>query len=200
MDNRWKLYQSHPSFVLGFHGTESQTVEDVVSRRTKHLKQSAGKYEWLGHGVYFWENDPARAHDWAETGKSKSKIKDPAIVGAVIDLGRCLDLTTLSGLNEVKEAYALLKAAYTKAGKDLPKNDGGLGNPRRELDCQVIQALHIIRSKNGLPAYDSIRSFFPEDQDLYDNAGFRAKNHIQICVCNVAQGIKGYFVPIDSQA
>ena len=77
MDSSWNLYQSQPSFVLGFHGAETQTVEALIAEPTKHLKQSAGRYEWLGHGIYFWENDPLRAYEWATAGNAKSKIKEP---------------------------------------------------------------------------------------------------------------------------
>ena len=110
MANSWLLYQTQPSFILGFHGTEQATVTSLVSDPSKHLKPSAGKYEWLGHGIYFWENDPQRAYEWASTGNAKSKIKSPDAVGAVPDLKLCLDLTTRSGLEEVAEAYAIVKA------------------------------------------------------------------------------------------
>ncbi len=46
--------------------------------------------EWLGHGIYFWENDPQRALEWAQDGSSKSKIKQPSVVGAVWNLELCL--------------------------------------------------------------------------------------------------------------
>ncbi len=48
----------------------------------------------LGNGIYFWENSPARTSLGAE-GESKqpdSKIEQPAMPGAVIDLGNCLNL------------------------------------------------------------------------------------------------------------
>lgn len=193
-DNPWALYQRHPAFVLGFHGTEQDTVDSVVNGKV-HLEKSAGKYEWLGHGVYFWENDPQRGLEWAENGKSKKRIKNPAVVGAVIDLGLCLDLTTRTGLDEVARAHETLCATYAKAEQDLPQNNGGEDKFMRELDCQVIQTLHQYRKDNGLPAYDSVRAPFPEGLPLYEGAGFRLNNHIQIAVANIAC-IKGYFRPM----
>lgn len=103
----WEAYQFHPSFVLGFHGTERDTVDKVVAQKSQvHLAHSTKSYDWLGHGVYFWENDPARGLGWAATGKKNGKIKKPDVVGAIIDLGHCLDLTTQTGLEEVQLAYA----------------------------------------------------------------------------------------------
>jgi len=196
--NLWALYQRHPSFVLGFHGTEESLVDKVVAGKTGHLKKSDGKFEWLGHGIYFWENDPQRGMEWAQSGGNpKNKIKKPCVAGAIIDLGHCLDLTTRMGLDEVAEAHAILCDSYAKVLKSLPVNAGGKDQFKRELDCQVIQALHLYRKENGLPPYDSVRAPFPEDEPLYDGAGFRKRNHIQIAIINT-DCIKGYFHPIMS--
>lgn len=197
MASPWALYQRYPSFVLGFHGTEESVVDEVVTGKTIHLKKSDGKYEWLGHGIYFWENDPQRGLEWAQSGNPKGDIVEPAVAGAIVDLGLCLDLTTRMGLDEVAQAYATLRDSYTKAGKTLPQNTGGKDQVKRELDCQVIEALHLYRKDKKLPRYDSVRALFPEDGPLYEGAGFRTRNHIQLAIINT-DCIKGYFRPIKS--
>lgn len=197
MASPWALYQRYPSFVLGFHGTEKSLVDEVVAGKTDHLKKSDGKYEWLGHGIYFWENDPQRGLEWAQSGNTKNKIDEPDVAGAIIDLGLCLDLTTRMGLDEVAEAYAMLHDSYAKAGKTLPLNTGGKDKFKRELDCQVIQALHLYRKDHKLPPYDSVRAPFPEDDPLYEGSGFRIRNHIQLAIITT-DCIKGYFRPIIS--
>ena len=195
MANDWALYQRHTAFVLGFHGTEDSIAEQVVTRQIAHLDHSQGRYEWLGHGIYFWENDPQRALEWAQEGNAKKKIKDPSLIGAVIDLGLCLDLTTRTGLDEITQAHATLVASYAASGQTLPSNTGGKDRFKRELDCQVIEALHLYRADKGLARYDSVRAPFPEDEPLYEGAGFRMRNHIQIAVIS-PECIKGYFRPI----
>ncbi len=196
MNNDWVLYQHRPGLVLGFHGTEQKTVHQLVTRENAaHLKPSKGKNEWLGHGMYFWENDPQRALEWAENGNPKKPIQEPDVLGAVIDLGLCLDLTSRTGLDEVAEAHATLAAIYDAVGFALPQNMGGAEKLNRELDCQVIQALHEYRKGRGQPAYDSVRAPFPEAGELYPGAGFRMRNHIQIAIIN-SKCIKGYFRPI----
>lgn len=196
MTNPWSPYQRQPSFVLGFHGTDRTVVDDVVSSKIKHLNKSEDTTEWLGHGVYFWENDPARAFEWAKHGKTKGAITTPDAVGAVIDLGFCLDLTTMTGLQEVEAAYATLSKTYQLAGLELPKNTLGVDKVKRELDCAVIQALHRERAERGVKQYDSVRALFPEDKPLFDESGFRRRNHIQICIIKPEKCIKGYFKPI----
>lgn len=65
-------------------------------------------------------------------------------------------------------------------------------------DQSVVEA--VIAGKTELLAstndYDWLGNgiYFCEGQELYPNAGFREKNHIQICVCN-PNCIKGYFLP-----
>jgi hypothetical protein len=53
---------------------------------------------------------------------------------------------------------------------------------------------YIIRLDNKESAYDSVKGVFWEGDELYPNAGFREKDHIQICVRN-PNCIKGYFLP-----
>lgn len=196
MSDVWELYRWQPSFVLGFHGTDAGVVEAVVQSPQEGLKKSESTTEWLGHGVYFWEQDPGRALDWASNGKTKGTVTKPDVVGAIIDLGYCLDLTTISGLEEVRQAYETLRDSYDLAGVPLPRNTGGADRLKRELDCAVIQSLHLYRKERGMRPYDSVRAPFPEAAFLYDESGFRAKNHIQVCVINTVQCIKGYFKPI----
>ena len=41
-------------------------------------------------------------------------------------------------------------------------------------------------------SYDTVRGAFWEGEELYPNAGFKEKNHVQIVVRN-QESIKGYF-------
>ena len=128
---------------------------------------------------------------------SCSSIKTPAVVGAIIDLGYCFDLTDSLYLAELRNAYEIFKESCKNINKPLPTNVS-FGNSTdlllRRLDCSVVQtALELNKKANSHP-YDSVKGVFWEGQELYPNAGFREKNHIQICVCN-PNCIKGYFLP-----
>ena len=57
------LYSTRPNLLLGFHGCDKQLAEDVVSGKTP-LKASTNDYDWLGWGIYFWENNLERAKEW----------------------------------------------------------------------------------------------------------------------------------------
>jgi len=53
----------------------------------------------------------------------------------------------------------------------------------------------IFEKYNSNPAFiDSVRGMFPEGRELYQNAGFKTHNHIQLCIIN-PNCIIGYFDP-----
>jgi hypothetical protein len=68
----------------------------------------------------------------------------------------------------------------------------------RHLDCAVAETLHQLRERQDLPPYDTVRGVFWEGREIYPSAGFREKNHIQICVRNPSC-IKGFFLPAGPQ-
>lgn len=89
---RWHKYQKKPSVVPGFHGT-TKTIAESVLCDSGALEISNNDYNWLGKGIYFWEGDPSRAMLWAENKCARRvPVEQPAVVGAIIDLGNCLTL------------------------------------------------------------------------------------------------------------
>jgi len=184
--------------VFGFHATKAETAKALVETPGSAFKPSENNYDWLGHGMYFWENSPHRAERFARD----RRIPNAVVIGAVLDLGHCLDLTDSESLSYLSTAYQVLKATLEAAGEPLPNNT----SPKfccshdlliRELDCAVINFLHAQRRrdmKKKQQAYDSVRGVFWEGEDLYPGAGFKEKNHIQICIRN-PNCIKGFFYP-----
>lgn len=200
MKQKQSLYSKRSNLVIGFHGCDQSVLEKVLSGQ-ECLSPSLNDYDWLGHGIYFWENNEARALKYAKECMERpaSSIKKPAIIGAVIDLGYCMDLTDSEYLDELKDAYDLLSSIHKNTGEPLPENKKtGKSSDLliRKLDCAVIEAVHTINSRSELPPYDSVKGVFWEGKELYPNAGFREKNHIQICVRN-PNCIKGFFFPRD---
>lgn len=50
------MYTVTPGLVFGFHGCD-QAVADAVIQSKDVLRPSKNSYDWLGHGIYFWENN-----------------------------------------------------------------------------------------------------------------------------------------------
>jgi len=179
---------------LGYHGCDNSVAEGLISGQP--FKPSSNDYDWLGPGVYFWEVNPQRGLDFAreKAARKGSSVRTPAVVGAVIDLGLCLDLSTHRGIEMLKAAHRSLAETFDALHESLPKNDGDL--LRRRLDCAVVRRLHSILEDQGRPL-DTVRGVFVEGPEIYPSAGFRTKTHVQIAVRNL-KCIKGVFrVPDD---
>ena len=188
---------SNPGFVLGYHGLDRELGEKILTGE-QGLIPSENAYDWLGHGIYFWEEDYNRAEEWAKERMKRpgSKIKNPFVIGAVIDLGGCLNLLRREDMRLLRGGYKLLGKLQALKGEPLPENTGGSDRLKRELDCGVVQAVHTIRKMEDEPDFDTVRGMFQEGDEPYPGAGFTEKNHIQICVRNL-DCIKGYFLPLD---
>lgn len=187
------MYEKLPNLVLGFHGCDKSTYEKVLFHQD-NLKSSDNKYDWLGNGIYFWENSYQRAYDWA---LNNSKYKEPAVLGAVIDLGYCLNLTDYHSADILKRGYELLKVRCSTLGVDLPQNRKSKTREDillRDLDCAVIQQIHEYNYESENKSYDSVRGVFIEGGEAYPGAEFREKTHIQLCILN-PNCIKGFFSP-----
>ncbi len=183
--------------MLGYHGCDKAAAETLLSGTP--FKRSQNDYDWLGPGIYFWEANPIRGLEFAAEARDKRRnlnIKDPFVIGAVIDLGLCLDLTTSAGVQQVARAHQELTKIVETAGAEMPKNSGDA--LRRNLDCAVIRTFHFIRENSGDPAVDSVRGVFQEGAPIYEGSGFHQKTHIQISVRN-PECIKGVFRVPESQ-
>lgn len=187
------MYQKLPNLVLGFHGCHRDVFQEVTSGET-HLKSSDNDYDWLGNGIYFWEQNYTRAYEWAVHRFGS----DAAVIGAVIDLGYCLNLTDSASAEILRQGYAILhyRCEITKA--DLPQNKRSPKSQDillRHLDCAVIQQIHDFNRTMEKPEFDSVRGIFTEGGPVYEGAAFLEKTHVQLCVRN-PNCIKGYFVPL----
>ena len=163
------------------------------------FRPSENDYDWLGRGIYFWEANPRRGIEFYKEARTRKGLStdDAMVVGAIIDLGHCLDLCTSTGVEAIKEAYGLVKSAFDQIEMPMPENTVGPDLLVRKLDCLVINALHESRADNQLPPFDSVRGIFQEGDALYPTSGFRERTHVQIAVCEPAQ-IKGVFRVPDS--
>ena len=189
------MSRTSPAFVLGYHGCDAGVAEQVFSGGS--LRASSNVYDWLGKGVYFWEADPDRAMFWAEEQKLRGRISEPAVVGAIIDLGKCLNLSTHEGAGLAKDAYQAYCQLRDGEGKPLPQNTNprGLSGPDRllrKLDNAIISQVHHSLKQAGIEPFDTVRAMFREGDPIYPDAGFWQKTHVQIAVRNM-DCIIGYF-------
>jgi hypothetical protein len=187
--------------ILAYHGCSFETAQELLGGSP--FQPSTRDYDWLGSGSYFWEKDVLRAYQWAT--EPRRKLDHPSVVGAAIELGNCLDLTTQSGITAVKVAYDKFIWTAERDGTPIPENVDpamGCGGDKiiRRLDCAVMNYLYEIaetaqESDPKSQPYTTVRALFPEGSELYPGAGFREKTHIQICVREPEQILGVFRIP-----
>jgi hypothetical protein len=187
--------------VLAYHGCSFETAQELLGGSS--FQPSTQDYDWLGSGSYFWENDVLRAYQWST--EARRNFDHSSVVGAVIELGHCLDLTTQSGITAVKQAYDEFILTAEENGIPIPQNvdpakESGGDKILRRLDCAVMNYLFEIaetaqESDPKSQPYATVRAMFPEGGELYPGAGFRDKTHIQICVREPEQILGVFRIP-----
>lgn len=48
--------------VYGYHGTNTEAAATIIQQG---FNVSSNDYDWLGTGVYFFQDAPVRAWEWA---------------------------------------------------------------------------------------------------------------------------------------
>ena len=158
--------------VVGYHGTRFESAEEITT--TGRFSPSTNDFDWLGHGVYFWEYAPLRAWQWAR----EKYGTDAAVVEARIELGYCLDLTDIRYTDSLRTAYDGLREAYIRTGAVLPVNK----KKAHRLDCLVINYL----CGFILDTCETVRGPFLEGDPIYDGSALLSQSHVQLVVRNSA--------------
>lgn len=203
------MYYNKNSLIIGFHGCDA-AVRDTLLMVPDVIQKSEEPHDWLGHGVYFWENNYDRALEWAQDKARRGTIKEPAVIGAVLSLDHCFDLLDSRFIKMVQVYYKLMTASYQAANRELPANKDSRGDVHqdrvlRELDCAVIEFMHqkireqiaediATKGFTSFTAFDSARGVFTEGGPAFQGAGIQLKSHSQICIRNL-NCIKGFFMP-----
>lgn len=189
------MARHQPFQIIGYHSCDREIGLKIING-IEELKPSNNSWDWLGDGIYFWEQNPERALEYAiESSKgtqyNKVPIKTPFVIGAIIQLGNCLNLVESESLSILSEAYIGLKKLHKETCKTMPVNSKSV----RKLDCAVIRYVHQTRKETSQQSYESVRSAFSEGGKVYPTASFTQRHHIQVCVIN-PNLIKGYFLPL----
>lgn len=183
-----------PFEISAFHSCDKEVGLRILNGEDD-LIASENEWDWLGPGIYFWEQNPARALEYAVEcaagqQKNRTRINTPFVIGAIIELGNCLNLLEPASIKMVKKVHNEFIETCKNNGASIPTNKGAI----RKLDCSVIKWVHKSTEENQLPTYDTVRSAFNEGGQIYPASNFYDRLHIEICVRNSTL-IKGYFLP-----
>lgn len=199
------MYQIKDNFLLGFHGCDEETCHRLINSPNEfYFKKNP--YDWLGHGMYFWENNEKRAWQWAHEKHKQGKINQPAVLGAVINPGHCCNfLDSKYTENLIVHYQDMIKNVGVLPKNRDVKSDAYNDKLLRELDCSVIEYMHYYmrceqeKEKQKLGCiltqnFDTVRCAFIEGAPAFPGAAIKLKSHIQICVRN-PNSILAFFRP-----
>ncbi|WP_436076147.1 hypothetical protein [Acidovorax delafieldii] len=203
--------------VLGFHGCDITTRDGFVRGEIKPII-SSNPYDWLGNGFYFFEGDWSRALKLAKSSHerpalllTRKPIATPAVVGAVLEVDRWLDLTTQAGIADFTRAAEALVSGSEERGTPQPHNkaafDGDKDLLHRAFDKAACNMVHVFRGLLHEQAlkdqvteeiiasapYQATRGAFEQGGLVSTGSSVCADTHIQIAVQDLTC-IKGWFL------
>ncbi len=156
--------------VFGYHGTSIRAAEAVI-RNGFRLSQNS--YDWLGDGVYFFQDAPSRAWDWANS----RHPDEPAVVGAELRLVDCMDLLDTDWSPVLADAYNAYIGLLKETGLTPPVQTGGA----HRLDREVINYAIGVLTRNGIEI-SCVRGAFVEGMPVYSGSALFDRTHVQISV------------------
>ncbi len=168
--------------VLGYHGCPADRIDSLTfirgliagTNRVEEWLPSSNEYDWLGGGIYFWEFGPRRARQWAG--------EDGEVVGALIQLGNCFDLTDPGCERVLRKTYDKIASTFADEKKPMPTNEAA-GGFARKLDRLIVdQAMSFTDSATNGRGFQSVRSAFEEGDEAFPGSKLRTQTHIQIAV------------------
>jgi hypothetical protein len=164
--------------VVAFHGTRRASADALVCGAP--FSRSENDDDWLGHGTYFWEHAPQQAWWWAA---KRYGDADSAVVGALIRLGRCLDLLDPANSDLLRSTYEEMSAAVRSIGRQPKQN----GNHHKFMDCFVFNLFFDKLERAGY-AVESTRAVFVPTaagkglDRLWLRSGVFGGSHIQLSI------------------
>jgi hypothetical protein len=178
-----------PLRVYGYHGTNREKAQEIIDGG---FNLSTNDYDWLGTGVYFFQDAPVRAWTWARERYPDS----PAVIKSELALENCIDLLDIDWYPIFRETYAMFVSAYQKANVPLPRQNPERSKAHR-LDCAFFNYIveKILESQDE--PIGSIRAVFNEGDRIYPNSAIFDRSHIQISIRDLSLIKKTYLIEED---
>jgi hypothetical protein len=162
-------FEDYHRTVVGYHGTGLTAALRIVNR-VEGFRWTRRDYDWLGHGIYFWEYAPEQALNFAKirqeqfkrkknpTAEDTRRANEPlAVVACMIRLGFCLDLLETENEEYLLDIFAEYQESMRLVGEEPPKNT----RKYRNLDCDVFEyAYKVIKDSDHNAVVDTARGVY----------------------------------------
>ena len=155
--------------VRGHHGTSATAATSILR---EGFRASRNAYDWLGDGVYFFQDAPARAQEWATTLHGP----DAAVIESSIRLANCMDLLDISWAQFLADSYNSFLRALKQTGRRLVQTTGA-----HRLDRAVINYAVGVLGEQGIQIR-AVRAAFSEGRPVFPGSALYDRAHVQIAV------------------
>lgn len=160
-----------PLRAIGYHGTSRQAAL-VVLRDGFRISRNA--YDWLGDGIYFFQDAPNRAREWA----TQRYGDDGVVIRSIIRLDDCLDLLDIQSNSLLEDAYSSFIELSRQFGTPLPRQTVGA----HRLDRAVVNyAATFLAQRRGI-VVRTVRGVFGEGVPIFPGSAILSRAHVQIAV------------------
>jgi len=130
---------------IGFHGTSKASADMILL--DKRFLPSNREDEWLGKGIYFFEDDPDQAIDWCVRAR---KYKEWAILKTIIEAQEVLDLTRKREwdmfLSIIKQLQGKMKQTKYKGKRLL--NGVAINFICQQFPYEVVRAVFLVPGRS----------------------------------------------------
>jgi len=155
--------------ATGYHGTHVGRLESILANG---LRYSTNEWDWLGDGIYFFQDSPLRTREWAEEHHGRSNA---AVLRAVIRLEDCVDLLDIEWWPTLSSSHR----QFVEREKVLPKQTATSGAHR--LDRAVLNYMVGVLAEDGQNVR-CLRGAFVEGERLFPASALYSRSHVQIAV------------------
>ena len=184
----WDIFRDRE--VYGFHGNTRSRIERTIRENFVREGQSG---DWLGAGLYFWQDAPNRAWDWAKNIARRDSLAKPTeemeeyqvMVVRLQTNDHWIDLIEQSSWTTRfhRAANAMVVGGW------LPNQPNAIdpGNLQRPMlhkrDYAIIELAINLAFADHI-AVDAVRCAFVEGTPVFENSAIFDKTHVQITVRN----------------
>ena len=161
--------------IYGYHGTSQTKAANILKHR---FRASDNDYDWLGTGIYFFQDAPLRARQWA----TQQHPDNPAVIRSLIRLDNCIDLFDIGWQPLLKNVYNSFVEQYRETNRPLPKQQPDRSKAHR-LDCAFFNYSIEFIAPQG-QNIDGVRAAFMEGERLFPDSAVFELAHVQIAIRN----------------
>ena len=168
--------------VIAYHGTSILVANAILD---EGFRISENQYDWLGDGVYFFQEAPQRAWDWA----LERYGDEAAVVGARISTVECINLLDTGWNSFMANVYNSYLSLLHRLGDQIPEQSGG----NHRLDREVINYAVGVLENLGHNV-TCVRAAFAEGRPVYPNSAILDLTHVQIAVRHPERCLNGIWL------